>query len=135
MSRWKRSDSVIWRPIFMTGFSAVIGSWKIIAISSPHRARISSFGRPEISLPSKWTDPVRSAVLGNRPMIERDSTDLPEPDSPTMPSVRPRSRRRETPPTAWSAPRGVRNCVTMSFTSSSVAAPGIPLGGGPSSTF
>jgi hypothetical protein len=28
-------DSVIWLPIFITGFSDVIGSWKIIAISGP----------------------------------------------------------------------------------------------------
>ncbi len=41
MSRWKRNDSVICRPIFMTGFSAVIGSWKIIAISVPQRLRYS----------------------------------------------------------------------------------------------
>ena len=33
-------------------------------------------------------------------MIERDSTDLPQPDSPTTPSVLPRSRLNETPSTA-----------------------------------
>jgi hypothetical protein len=65
-------------------------------------------------------------------MTERDSTDLPEPDSPTMPSVRPRSRLNDTPLTALSRPLGVRNCVTMSRTSSRVLAPGIPLGLGPS---
>jgi hypothetical protein len=40
--RWTCSDSVICRPTFMTGFSAVIGSWKIIAISVAHRACGSS---------------------------------------------------------------------------------------------
>ena len=39
-------------------------------------------------------------------MIERDSTDLPEPDSPTMPSVLPRSRVNDTPSTARTVPRG-----------------------------
>ena len=34
------SDSVIWRPIFITGFSEVIGSWKTIAISVPQSSRI-----------------------------------------------------------------------------------------------
>ena len=34
------SDSVICRPIFMTGFSDVIGSWKTIAISVPQTSRI-----------------------------------------------------------------------------------------------
>ena len=33
-------------------------------------------------------------------MIERDSTDFPQPDSPTTPSVLPRSRLNETPSTA-----------------------------------
>ena len=41
MSRWWRSDSVIWSPIFMTGFSDVIGSWNTIAISVPQTPRIS----------------------------------------------------------------------------------------------
>ena len=39
-----RSDSVIWRPIFITGFSDVIGSWKIMAISVPQILRISFGG-------------------------------------------------------------------------------------------
>ena len=32
---------MIWKPTVNTGFSAVIGSWKIIAISAPRMARIS----------------------------------------------------------------------------------------------
>ena len=32
--------SVICLPTFITGFSDVIGSWKIIAISGPHMDRI-----------------------------------------------------------------------------------------------
>ena len=35
-----RSGSAIWRPIFITGLSDVIGSWKIIAISLPQSSRI-----------------------------------------------------------------------------------------------
>ena len=52
-------------------------------------------------------------------MIERASTDLPEPDSPTMPSVRPRSRVSDTPSTARTSPPGVRKAVRSSVTSSS----------------
>ena len=52
-------------------------------------------------------------------MIERLSTDLPEPDSPTMPSVRPRSRVSDTPSTARTSPPDVRNDVRRSSTSSS----------------
>ena len=39
-------------------------------------------------------------------MTERDSTVLPEPDSPTMPSVLPRSRLKVTPSTALTIPAG-----------------------------
>ncbi len=44
-------------------------------------------------------------------MIVRESTVLPEPDSPTMPSVSLRSRSKETPPTAAAGRDGVRNVV------------------------
>ena len=37
-------------------------------------------------------------------MIAREVTDLPEPDSPTMPSVLPASRSKETPRTASTRP-------------------------------
>ena len=52
-------------------------------------------------------------------MIERASTVLPEPDSPTMPTVRPRSTVKLTPLTAWTSPRGVVKEVCRSVTSSS----------------
>ena len=44
-------------------------------------------------------------------MIERESTVLPEPDSPTMPSAWPRSSVNDTPSTARTLPRGVLNEV------------------------
>ena len=37
---------MIWLPIFITGFSDVIGSWKIIAICEPQNSRISLAARP-----------------------------------------------------------------------------------------
>ena len=54
-------------------------------------------------------------------MIERDRIVLPEPDSPTTPSVRPRSRVSETPSTALTVPRSVRKWVRRSSTSRSRA--------------
>ena len=58
------------------------------------------------------TLPVRTTLcFGSRPMIERDSTDLPEPDSPTMPSVSPGSIESDTPSTAWTMPSSVPNCT------------------------
>ena len=45
MSGWcVCSASAIWSPIVNTGFSDVIGSWKIIAISPPRISRSSFFG-------------------------------------------------------------------------------------------
>ena len=52
MSRWWRSDSVIWSPTFMTGLSEVIGSWKTMAISVPQRPRMALAPRPTTSVPS-----------------------------------------------------------------------------------
>ena len=67
---------------------------------------------------------------GSRPMTDRDSTVLPEPDSPTMPMVWPRSTVNETPSTARTVPRSVRNQVARSCTSSS-GPPAWPSGRGP----
>src|SRR5260221_10382245 len=46
-------------------------------------------------------------------------TDLPQPDSPTMPSVSPAASSNETPSTACTTPSRVKNCVLRSLTSSS----------------
>ena len=72
--------------------------------------------------PGPRSAPTRSGPRpsrGSRPMIERESTVLPEPDSPTMPSVLPRPRVNETPSTACTRPRGVWKEVRRSSTSSS----------------
>ena len=121
ISRCTRSGSAIWSPIFISGFSDVIGSWKIIAISWPQTWRICDVDRPISSCPSNFTDPSRIRLLpASSPITDRDSTVLPEPDSPTMPSVRPRSSEKLTPSTARTTPRGVRKWVIRSVTSSSV---------------
>ena len=56
-------------------------------------------------------------------MIDRDSTDFPEPDSPTMPRVRPRSRVRLTFSTARTGPRDVAKVVLRSRDLEQVAGP------------
>ncbi len=90
MSRWRTSDSAIWAPIRLTGLRAVIGSWKIMLSSAPHTGRSSRSLMADSSWPPKWTVPLRSTSRGGRrPMIERERTVLPEPDSPTIPSVLP----------------------------------------------
>ena len=118
-SRWRRSDSVIWRPTRTTGLRAVIGSWKIMVIWAPHTWRSSAGSRVVISWPANRTEPLRSTSrVGSRPMIDRESTVFPEPDSPTTPRVSPRSKVRETPSTARTVPREVRKAVWRSSTTS-----------------
>ena len=46
-------------------------------------------------------------------MIESAVTDLPHPDSPTIPSVRPRSTEKLTPSTARTTPSRVKKCVVQ----------------------
>src|ERR671936_2169061 len=53
------------------------------------------------------------------PMIVRQVTLLPEPDSPTIPSVSPFAIEKVTPSTALTIPSSVRKCVLRSRTSRS----------------
>src|SRR5205085_5101010 len=111
----------------MTGFSAVRGSWKIIAISSPWIARISSAGSFSRSWPLNSTSPVICAwSLLMRPMTVRNDTLLPEPDSPTTPSVSPRATEKETPSTAFTRPSSVGKLTCRSLTSRSCSGTGSP---------
>ena len=107
--RLRRSPSPIWRPIFITGLSEVIGSWNTMPISVPRTLRNSRGDRPRRSRPSNRTWPATPAPepAPTRPISERTSTDLPDPDSPTMPSVCPACRSNETPSTARRGPRAV----------------------------
>ena len=88
-----RMASAICTPIVYTGFSEVIGSWKTIAIRLP-RTSASSFSLSPSSSPA--AERHRAGDLGRAraadPCTAIDVTDLPEPDSPTMPSTSPRSQ-------------------------------------------
>jgi hypothetical protein len=55
-------------------------------------------------------------------MIESAVTDLPQPDSPTIPSVWPFSTAKLTPSTARTTPCLVKKCVLRSLTSSRATA-------------
>ena len=83
------STCAICTPILRYGFSEVIGSWNIIAIRLPRIPRRSRSAIPINSRPSNRALPLLRPLSANSPM--RLSTDwlLPEPDSPTMPSVLP----------------------------------------------
>jgi hypothetical protein len=72
----------------MNGFSDVIGSWKIMAMRRPRTARISSAARSAATgRRGDLAEAIRPGGDGTSRMIDRLVTDLPDPDSPTMPSV------------------------------------------------
>ena len=73
----------------ITGLSAVIGSWKIIAMAEPRKPRISRSLFASRSSPLKRIAPLTSASPNNR-KIDSAVTLLPEPDSPTSATRSPR---------------------------------------------
>src|SRR5690606_34596839 len=87
------------------GDSDAYGSWNTIcksrrrARSSAPRARVTSLPatviRPEVGVSSRTT--IRPVVV------------LPQPDSPTRPSVRPAGSEKSTPSTAWTLPERSRS--------------------------
>ncbi len=113
---WMRIISVIWAPTVSTGFRAVIGSWKIIAMRLPRRRRSAS-GRPRYSSPSSFTEPVTVTPGPVSPIAASIVTLLPEPDSPTTARTSPRSTERSTPLTASRPPAGPGKTTRRSRTS------------------
>ena len=76
ISRCRRSDSVIWRPIRTTGFSDVIGSWKTMAmLGTPQRPEQLRRGPHEL------------------PALEPHRPRLPHAVAPEQPHHRPRQDR------------------------------------------
>ena len=69
----------------MRGFSDAIGSWKTIIRSRRTSRSALPFSR-EMSWPMNSTEP---SVRSSSRTMQRASVDLPQPDSPTMPSVSP----------------------------------------------
>ena len=84
----------------MRGLRELYGSWKITWI---RRRTVRSAAGPRVvsSWPSKRTDPLvgRSSWRTQRPVVV-----LPQPDSPTRPSVSPRRIVKLTPSTARTTP-------------------------------
>ena len=93
--------SAIWRPTGDSGLSAVIGSWKIMAMRLPRRRRISAGEASWISSPSSTILPPPSdSGRRSRPMTASAVMLLPQPDSPTSPNASPRPISNETFSTA-----------------------------------
>ena len=105
-----RICSSICQPTLYTGLSEVIGSWKIMPMPAPRIERIWSCGRLIRFVPLYRTSPSNWAfgsVISRITVIM--VTLLPEPDSPTMPSVSPSYSVADTPSTARTTPSSVRN--------------------------
>ena len=87
---WISSTSAIWSPTFMTGFSAVMGSWKIMAMRVPRRSRRRDGVAFSTSSPCSRASPALAlSSRGRRPITACAVTDLPEPDSPTTHTISP----------------------------------------------
>ena len=84
-----------------SGFSDAIGSCRIMAIRLPRTCRISPSDLRTRSSPSNIIVPLTICAAGGstRRMVSA-SVLLPEPDSPTMPSVSPALMRSDTSSTA-----------------------------------
>ncbi len=89
----------------MTGFRAVIGSWKTIEIARPRRSRAClSEGCVTSSPANVIVPPVTAPTRGSSPTMLRSAIVLPEPDSPTIPSASPGATENDAPRTACTTP-------------------------------
>ena len=106
---WISSTSAIWSPTVITGFRAVIGSWKIMAMRVPRRSRSRARLALSTFSPARRISPALGmSSRGNRPITACDVTLLPEPDSPTTHKISPAATENVISETACSRsePRG-----------------------------
>ncbi len=107
-------SATIW-PIRRSGLSALMGSWNTIATSRPRCERHRRSGAPASSAPASRIEPVTRAASGASPISAEASTDLPQPDSPTMPTRSPGAMDRLASRTAWAAPKLMESRSTSSI--------------------
>ncbi len=102
MSVCSRNTSSICQPTVFCGFSAVIGSWKIIAMRSPRSPRICASVSVDRSCPSNFTDPpdMRTSGSGSRRTTAPAARLLPDPLSPTRQTISPGFTVRFSPSSA-----------------------------------
>ena len=104
-SLWITSASPMIEPTVMRGFNEAYGSWKMICMSrrrwrSERLSRVVTFWSPNHTSP---------AVGSIRRRMQRPVVDLPQPDSPTSPSVSPRRMSKDTSSTAWTRATSCEN--------------------------
>ena len=92
-----RIVSVRWSPTVRIGLMPARGSWKIIDALVRRRSSSSLRLASSTDRPSSCTEPPVRALAGSNPSTERAVSDLPEPDSPTRPTVSPSATVRLMP--------------------------------------
>src|SRR5258708_13352145 len=98
LSGWPTMVPIVWR-----GLSGPSGSWKIICI-----VRRADFrGGASMGVMSWPWSKKRPSEAGTSRMIALPRVDLPQPDSPTRPSVSPASTSKLTSSTARTTPRAL----------------------------
>ena len=120
-------------PIGVRGSRLAYGSWKMICI----RRRYGFSAAPLSAVSSSPSNRIEPAVGSMRRRISRPTVVLPQPDSPTSPSVSPRRISKLTPSTAWTIPivrcripPRMGKCLTRSVTLTSGGSPGAGAGRG-----
>ncbi|CAM4138094.1 hypothetical protein ROMU108268_17700 [Roseomonas mucosa] len=115
---WTRSASPSVSPTVRRGFREVCGSWNTICARRWKRRRVAP-RRAARSSPPKLTCPPSGE---SSPTSRRARVDLPQPDSPTMPSTSPRRTASDTPRSACTRPpRGALKLRVASLTRSSTS--------------
>ena len=112
--------SAIWSPTRMTGLSAVIGSWKIIAIAPPRTSSEPAGRAVTRSSPSNSTSPptiYAGAAAGRGSRAASCSCRSPTRRRARAP--RPARPSNDTPSTAWTVPRASGSSTRRSRTSRS----------------
>src|SRR5579885_329388 len=118
---WRRSGSATCSPAVITGLSANFGSCRMSPARRPRMAPRARGEAESTSISSKRSRFARSTALGGvRRRIARAVSDLPDPDSPTMPSVS-APMAKLTPRTAGAKPLGPGNPVWRSSISSCIS--------------
>ena len=103
MPMCSRSTSSSCQPTVKTGFSDVIGSWKIIEMSAPRSLRSSPIGSAKqiAAAVQHFARRIDDRVLGRQQPQHRQRRDgLADPDSPTSATVLSRGMSNEMPFTA-----------------------------------
>ncbi len=103
-----RIGSAICSATVRTGFNACIAPWNTIDADDHRTARNRPHRMVLTSSPSSSTSPVTVADFGSSRSTLIATVDLPDPDSPAMPSVSPARNVRSTSRPAGTSPPAVR---------------------------